>query len=86
MKIEQRHKDKIRNQFAELKTKEDLVKILSTAKNMLYGEECKPIQLKSLTYYSNPEFCRKRYQQFSIKKKSGADRTIHAPVKGLNTG
>jgi RNA-directed DNA polymerase len=85
MKIDQRHKDKIRNQFAELQTKEDLVKILSTAKNMLYGEECKPIQLKSLTYYSNPEFCRKRYQQFSIKKKSGADRTIHAPVKGLKS-
>lgn len=85
MKIEQAHIDQIRKQFAELQSKEDLVKLLSTAKNMLYGEECKPVQLKSLTYYANPELCKKRYQTFTIKKKSGADRTIHAPVKGLKS-
>jgi len=85
MKIEQVHIDQIRKQFAELQRKEDLVTLLSTAKNMLYGEECKPIQLKSLTYYANPIFCKKRYQTFTIKKKSGTDRTIHAPVKGLKS-
>ena len=52
---------------------------------MLYGKECKPVQLKSLTYYANPILCKKRYQTFTIKKKSGADRTIHAPVKGLKS-
>lgn len=85
MKIEQTHIDQIRKQFAELQSKEDLVKLLSDAKNMLYGEECKPVQLKSLTYYANPTLCKKRYQTFTIKKKSGADRTIHAPVKGLKS-
>lgn len=85
MKIEQAHIDQIRKQFAELQSKEELVKLLSDAKNMLYGEECKPFQLKSLTYYANPTLCKKRYQTFSIKKKSGADRTIHAPVKGLKS-
>jgi RNA-directed DNA polymerase len=85
MKIEQGHIDQIRKQFAELQSKEDLVKLLSDAKNMLYGEECKPFQLKSLTYYANPTNCQKRYQTFTIKKKSGADRTIHAPVKGLKS-
>src|SRR5690554_2026619 len=85
MKIEQAHIDQIRKQFAELQNKEDLVKLLSEAKNMLYGEECKPVQLKSLTYYANPKLCKKRYQTFTIKKKSGADRTIHAPVKGLKS-
>jgi RNA-directed DNA polymerase len=85
MKIEQRHKDNIRHQFAQMQTKQDLVKLLSVAKNMLYGEGCKPIQLKSLTYYANPQFCSKRYQEFLIKKKSGADRTIHAPVNGLKS-
>lgn len=85
MKIEQVHIDQIRDQFAELQTKEDLVKLLSDAKNLLYGEECKPVQLKSLTYYANPILCKKRYQTFNIKKKSGADRTIHAPVKGLKS-
>ena len=85
MKIEQAHIDQIRKQFAELQSKEDLVKLLSDAKNMLYGEECKPFQLKSLTYYANPTLCKKRYQTFTIKKKSGADRTINAPVKGLKS-
>lgn len=85
MKIEQAHIDQIRKQFAELQSKEDLVKLLSDAKNMLYGEECKPVQLKSLTYYANPVLCKKRYQTFTIKKKSGADRIIHAPVKGLKS-
>ncbi|MEP1087732.1 MAG: reverse transcriptase family protein [Algoriphagus sp.] len=85
MKIEQIHIDQIRKQFAELQSKEELVKLLSDAKNMLYGEECKPVQLKSLTYYANPTLCKKRYQTFTIKKKSGADRIIHAPVKGLKS-
>jgi retron-type reverse transcriptase len=38
-----------------------------------------------LTYYANPTLCKKRYQTFTIKKKSGADRTINAPVKGLKS-
>jgi len=83
MKIEQAHIDHIRKQFADLQSKEDLVNLLSKAKNLMFGEECKPVQLKSLTYYANPEICKKRYQTFTIKKKSGADRTINAPVKGL---
>ena len=85
MKIEQSHIDQIRKQFAELQSKEDLVKLLSDAKKMLYGKACKPVLLKSLTYYANPTKCRKRYQTFTIKKKSGTGRTIHAPVKGLKS-
>lgn len=85
MKIEQAHIVHIRKQFSDLKSKEDLVKLLSEAKNMLYGEECKPVQLRSLTYYANPALCKKRYQTFAVKKKSGADRIIHAPVKGLKS-
>ncbi len=83
MKIEKTHIDLVRKQFAELQSKDDLVQLLNDAKNMLYGEECKPFQLKSLTYYANPEVCRKRYQIFTINKKSGSKRTIHAPVKGM---
>lgn len=85
MKIGQANIDQIKKQFAEMQSKDDLVKLLSDAKNMLYGEECKPFQLKSLTYYANPILCKNRYQTFTIKKKSGADRTIHAPVKGLKS-
>ncbi len=85
MKIEQVHIDHIRKQFAQIQDKKDLVQLLSEAKNMLYEEECAPLQLKSLTYYANPTLCKKRYHTFTIKKKSGSDRTIHAPVKGLKT-
>lgn len=85
MKIEQPHIDQIRKEFADLESKEDLVKLLSLAKNMLYSEKCMPIQLKSLTYYANPKICKRRYKTFTIKKKSGTDRTIHAPVKGLKS-
>jgi len=85
MKIEQVHIDPIKNQFALLQSKEDLVELLSEAKNLLYGEECTPVQLKALTYYANPALSKKRYSSFTIKKKSGADRTIHAPVKGLKS-
>ena len=85
MKIEQANIDQIKEQFIAMQDKHDLAKLLSDAKNMLYGKECEPIQLKSLTYYGNTEICKKRYQTFTIKKKSGEDRTIHAPVKGLKS-
>ncbi len=85
MKIEQKHIDQIREQFDKLQSKEDLANLLSDAKCILYGDECKPVQLKSLTYYANPEHCKNRYKTFTIKKKSGKARTINAPVKGLKS-
>lgn len=85
MKIEQAQINQIRRQFADMQTKEDLVSLLSEAKNILFAEACNPVRLQSLTYYANPNICKKRYQSFTVKKKSGADRTIHAPVKGLKS-
>ena len=85
MKIEQAHISKIREQFAKLQSKEDLVKLLNDAKRILYGNESRPIPLKALTYYANPQLCIKRYTTFSIKKKSGAGRMINAPVGGLKS-
>lgn len=85
MKIEQAQINDIRRQFSAMQTKEDLVSLLSEAKNMLYAEECNPVRLQSLTYYANPKICKKRYHAFTIKKKSGADRIIHAPIKGLKS-
>ncbi len=85
MKIEQQHIDHIRQRFAEMQTKEELVSLLSDAKNILYGKECKPFHLKSLTFYANPKLSKKRYTKFSIKKKSGKERIINAPVGGLKS-
>lgn len=83
MRIEQTHIDEIRAQFSTIKGKEDLVKLLSKARNLMYGRECRPVQLKYITYYADPKLSKKRYQKFTIKKKSGGERVIHAPAKGL---
>lgn len=85
MKIEKQHIDQIRQRFASMQNKEDLVSLLSEAKNILYGKECKPFELRSLTYYANPVLCKKRYAKFTVKKKSGGERTINAPVSGLKS-
>jgi hypothetical protein len=85
MKIEQTHIDQIRKQFAALSSKVDLVQLLNDAKVMQYGVHAKQVRLKYLTYYANPALCKKRYQTFTINKKSGGVRTIHAPVKGLKS-
>ena len=83
MKVKQAHINQIRKQFASLQNKEDLVNLLNEASTMLYGKKCTPILLRSLTYYANPALCHNRYNTFAIKKKSGEERIIHAPVKGL---
>mgnify|MGYP003794586535 CR=1 FL=1 len=85
MKIEKQHIDQIRQRFASMQNKEELVSLLSEAKNILYGKECKPFELRSLTYYANPVLCKKRYAKFTVKKKSGGERTINAPVSGLKS-
>lgn len=85
MKIEQQHIDQIRQRFASMQSKEELLALLNEAKNILYKKECKPFKLKSLTYYANPELCKKRYAQFTVKKKSGGERVINAPVGGLKS-
>lgn len=83
MKVEQNHIEQIRTAFQKMQSKEDLLHLLNEAKPFVYGEKAVPFQLKQLTWYSNPKLAKKRYTSFTIKKKSGAERTIHAPVKGL---
>lgn len=85
MKIEKQHIDHIRQKFAEMQTKDDLVSLLSEARNMLYDKEFDPFHLKSINYYANPALNSSRYSQFSIKKKSGGERIINAPIKGLKS-
>lgn len=85
MKIEQQHIETIRKQFADMQSKEDLVALLNTANSILFGENCKPVLLQSLNYYANPTICKKRYSQFSVKKKNGGVRIINAPVSGLKS-
>lgn len=83
MKIEQSHIDRVQELFASMQSKADLVHLLSEAKDILYKEDTQSFRLKDISYFANPNFCKKRYQTFTIKKKSGEDRTINAPVPGL---
>lgn len=85
MIIEQQDIDQIRQQFAKIQTKKDLVALLNVAKGILYKKETQPFRLKDLTYHANPALNKKRYTQFSIKKKSGGERIINAPAKGLKS-
>ena len=85
MEIEQAHIDQIRTAFEKMQSKEDLLHVLNEAKPLVYGEKAVLFELNQLTWYANPKLGRKRYAEFKIKKKSGAERCIHAPVKGLKS-
>jgi len=69
--------------FAEMQTKEDLVKVLNLAKHIVYGSKTKDFALKNITFYADPRIAGNRYTVFKIPKKQGGTRTIHAPVPGL---
>lgn len=85
MNLEQVHIDQITTAFKKMQSKEDLLHLLNEAKPLVYGEKAVPFELKQLTWYANPKLGGKRYAEFKIKKKSGTDRSIHAPVKGLKS-
>ncbi|HTN46622.1 MAG TPA: reverse transcriptase domain-containing protein [Flavipsychrobacter sp.] len=83
MELNEEHIGRIRSEFAKMKTKEDLLKLLNKVKPFVFGSNAVPFELKQLTWYGNPNLGGRRYRTFVIKKKSGADRKIHAPVRGL---
>lgn len=83
MNIKNTHKEQIVASFTSLKTKEDLLDLLNYVNELMYGQDFKTLTSKGLNYYANPKNTEKRYTSFTIKKKSGGERTIHAPVKGL---
>ncbi len=62
---------------------EDLLDLMNDVKKIIYGEDVAPFKLHQLTWFSNPNLGGTRYIDFEIKKKSGSNRTIHAPVRGL---
>jgi RNA-directed DNA polymerase len=83
MEIDKKYKKTIITQFWEMKTKEELLALLNYAKVILYGEKAIPFSLNQLNYHYTPKANRKRYIQFTVKKKSGAERVISAPNNGL---
>ena len=83
MKLESLHTKDIKTKFAAINCKQDVVNLINHVNFLLYGEEYKLITEKGFNYYANPKLSKKRYTSFSIKKKSGGERNIHAPVNGL---
>lgn len=85
MKIAEPHITEIRTAFDKMLTKHDLLALLNQANKILYGENTFIFELKQLTWFANPNLGGKRYREYTIKKKSGSNRTINAPVQGLKS-
>ena len=85
MKLQDEHSLYIRQAFNTMKTKEDFLALLNYAKVLVYGDKSIPFEQKQINYNSNPKANKKRYTQFTVNKKSGGERIIHAPVKGLKS-
>lgn len=83
MKLTEKHKIDITEAFNKMNSKEDFLNLLNYAKKLVYSEKAYDIKLKQINYYISKGSINKRYKQFTIKKKSGQDRIINAPVKGL---
>ena len=85
MKITETLITEIKLKFSTIEKKEDLLSLLNDAKKIIYGEECEMIKINQLTFYADPSKCAKRYETFVVKKKSGGERQINAPTKGLKS-
>lgn len=72
--------------FDKTKTKKDFLYLLNYAKKIVYGEKQIPFQIRQLNYYINQiSNTNSPYIKFSIAKKAGGERIIHAPSKGLKS-
>lgn len=83
MKLQEEQINSIKRSFNTMKSKEDFLSLMNYAKRILYGEKVFDFTIKNINYHANPKLNRNRYRKFSIKKKSGGERIINAPAKGL---
>lgn len=73
----------ITDAFERMQTKADFLALLNYAKRIAFGPNSRPFELRQLNYYINGQSRKGDYTIFAIKKKSGGERTICAPSKGL---
>ena len=83
MKLQEENIISIKEAFNKMKSKEEFVALLNYAKILVYGKKAIPFELKHINYHSNPKINKRRYIQFAVKKKSGSERIIHSPSRGL---
>jgi hypothetical protein len=82
-KITPKQVSEIKSKFKAIASKDDLLVLINDAKNIIYGEDSYPVNIKTINYFANPKNSLVRYNSFEISKKSGGKRIINAPVKGL---
>lgn len=73
----------IRQRFSAMLTKYDFLELVNYTRPFVLGEDSKPFTHKQLSWFYNIQKPGARYHQFSIRKKSGKERQIHAPVNSL---
>ncbi|WP_431158140.1 reverse transcriptase family protein [Winogradskyella poriferorum] len=96
MKLQKPHIEKIKSDFMEMQTIHDFLDLINFVNKLLYGSDSRSFKLRQIAYYSVPNYIRKKrikdtegvfktntYHTFSINKKSGGKRIIHAPNKTL---
>lgn len=77
------NKEQLIAKAAELKTRDDLLDLLTEIKAELMGDKLYPFTHKQVAIFSNPKLERNRYKTFFIPKKSGGQREICAPHGNL---
>ena len=78
-------KREIVQRISTMQDKEDMLQLLNDiVKDELSNKQSFSFSMKQLSYYCNPNNVRGRYHHFSIPKKSGGQRYISAPSKGLS--
>ena len=77
-------KNTIQSGMKEVKSVNDLVKLLNAIKRDEFGTSKYKITEKQLFYFSNPTRKIHRYKTFHINKKSGGVREINAPCYQLS--
>jgi hypothetical protein len=76
-------KNLVKIKFANMQTKDDLLNLLNYVRSEVLGTDSHPFKMSQLTWAYNTNTSNSKYRDFSIKKKNGADRFIHAPIKSL---
>lgn len=74
----------IKGKMAAMKSRIELLELLNALKFEETGVQARPFTSAQLSYFSNPQKC-KRFKTFSIPKKSGGVREISAPVEVLRS-
>lgn len=92
MQLTPEQKQQIKDLYDTMQTNDDLSLMVNYIKSVIFAEgnqvrsgKQKLIKLQTITYFANTKLPHARYKAFTIPKKRGGERTLHAPVGALKT-